>query len=568
MAATFLTVNTGQGANELYDMDQNVLMASSVTFDDVLVSDELTVDSEAITNWDDLSAYIDLGDEGGSGFSLGAYTYLLTINDTYVGGPGVQLYLVYNQTSDLVFSDTNFTKIMEWCAGNASLIGGGLVHIKAGDYPFDGHMQLLNVSNVMFQGEGTATKLIPMDMPSILIGDEADTSPSYNITFCDMAFNCTNLDTAIQDGTWSVIRIEDSSGGMTVRDTSWWGGTLFSHIYGHQCTGPVLVTDNFFKNCYASGGIIHPHEGSDWIITDNHIVGGGGEAIRHGRIIANNKIEGFSSVGQDAIIVTGDSPALCSGNHIDGGSGDGIEAWGDYSIISDNIIMDLANGRGIYTWGVQNDIIISNNYIYRASLAGIETTSGDQRITIQGNYFFECYSEGILCKSDDSVIVNNFFHRQGHLSEDLEDVIVLDGADRCLVSNNKMEHSNGANGPRTGVWVSDSDNCTITNNQIDNTLSAGVNVTKSDGALILGNHINTNMPQGGYSIYLGAKANYSLVNDNYCHLGVIVIGGTAINNTLTNNMILGDITDTGTGTRAWENINPWAGVFITTINGP
>ena len=37
-AVTFATVNTGQGANELYDMDQNVLTTSDVTFNDITVS--------------------------------------------------------------------------------------------------------------------------------------------------------------------------------------------------------------------------------------------------------------------------------------------------------------------------------------------------------------------------------------------------------------------------------------------------------------------------------------------------------------------------------------------------
>jgi hypothetical protein len=40
---TFNTVNTGQGANELYDMDQNVLTTSNVTFNDVNVSSDLDV---------------------------------------------------------------------------------------------------------------------------------------------------------------------------------------------------------------------------------------------------------------------------------------------------------------------------------------------------------------------------------------------------------------------------------------------------------------------------------------------------------------------------------------------
>lgn len=40
-SVTFASVNTGQGANELYDMDQNVLSTSSVSFNDIdIVSGE------------------------------------------------------------------------------------------------------------------------------------------------------------------------------------------------------------------------------------------------------------------------------------------------------------------------------------------------------------------------------------------------------------------------------------------------------------------------------------------------------------------------------------------------
>jgi len=40
---TAATVNTGQGANELYDMNQNVLTTSTPTFSDVTASDDLFV---------------------------------------------------------------------------------------------------------------------------------------------------------------------------------------------------------------------------------------------------------------------------------------------------------------------------------------------------------------------------------------------------------------------------------------------------------------------------------------------------------------------------------------------
>ena len=565
-AVTCTTIDTGQGANEVFDMDQNVDSTASVIFNDVNVTDELMIDNEAITNWDDLSSYITLGDEG-IGFSIDDYTYLITINSTYTEDGDDTHYLVYNQTSNLVYSHDNFTIAAQWTVEAIKPIEG-LVHIKAGKYPFAGRINLFNLTNVVFRGDGPGTELIPSNFIFIYIGDEADTSPSFNITFCNMAFNCTQLDSSVQDGWYTGIRMEDSSDNLVVYDTYWFGGKMFTYIYGHEAGG-ARVYDNYFRDCDATGGIVHPHSPwGIWTCSDNYFNGGFGEAIRHCKIITNNLIENYNSQGQDAIIVTGNKPAICIGNRINGGSGDGIEVWDDYSIVSDNLIMDLATGRGIYTSGTQNDVIISNNFIYLASLAGIETATGDQRITIQGNYFQQCYAEGILCKSDDSVIIDNTFNRQGHLSANTKDVIVLDGADRCLVANNKMVHVNGANSPRYGISVTDSDNCTISDNQIDNALTAGIYITGSTCTLATGNNINTGSPSGGDSIYLTGGANFTACFSNYGHLTFEVNGGSCTNNTFTNNILAGDITDTGTGTRAWENFNPWAGVFITDINFP
>ena len=50
-AVTFVTVNTGQGANDLWDMDQNVMTTSSVTFDDVTVSDDFTLGGVTRSAW-------------------------------------------------------------------------------------------------------------------------------------------------------------------------------------------------------------------------------------------------------------------------------------------------------------------------------------------------------------------------------------------------------------------------------------------------------------------------------------------------------------------------------------
>ena len=47
-AVTFATLDTGQGANELYDMDQNVLTTSNVTFGSGTISNDLTVDTDTL----------------------------------------------------------------------------------------------------------------------------------------------------------------------------------------------------------------------------------------------------------------------------------------------------------------------------------------------------------------------------------------------------------------------------------------------------------------------------------------------------------------------------------------
>jgi len=48
-ALTAPTLNTGQGANELYDMDQNVLTTSNVTFGTVTATTSVAVGSQVIT---------------------------------------------------------------------------------------------------------------------------------------------------------------------------------------------------------------------------------------------------------------------------------------------------------------------------------------------------------------------------------------------------------------------------------------------------------------------------------------------------------------------------------------
>ena len=63
-AVTFATVDTGQGANELYDMDQNVTTGSSPTFND------LTTDGDITVKGDDISSHPFTSGFTGSGWKI------------------------------------------------------------------------------------------------------------------------------------------------------------------------------------------------------------------------------------------------------------------------------------------------------------------------------------------------------------------------------------------------------------------------------------------------------------------------------------------------------------------
>ena len=49
-AVTFLTLDTGQGANELFDMDQNVLTTSNVQFADLTLTGDLALNGDDLTS--------------------------------------------------------------------------------------------------------------------------------------------------------------------------------------------------------------------------------------------------------------------------------------------------------------------------------------------------------------------------------------------------------------------------------------------------------------------------------------------------------------------------------------
>ena len=103
-AVIFSSVNTGFGANELYDMDQNVLTSSDVIFNDITVSDELTIGGVARTTWP--TGTTQASDWLITGVS-GTYTALSSTGTTFSSG-------VYSNIANWVFGNaTSYQTIVQ-----------------------------------------------------------------------------------------------------------------------------------------------------------------------------------------------------------------------------------------------------------------------------------------------------------------------------------------------------------------------------------------------------------------------------------------------------------------------
>ena len=112
-AGSLITLDTGQGANELYDMNQNVLTTSDVTFDNITASDGVTLGGVRRTTWP-------AGGGGLAAFYSGEYI-------VYVNVTGYYTQDVRNGT--VIYSGAVFDTVL-----NNTLALGGKTVITPGNY--------------------------------------------------------------------------------------------------------------------------------------------------------------------------------------------------------------------------------------------------------------------------------------------------------------------------------------------------------------------------------------------------------------------------------------------------
>ena len=365
-AVTFSTVNTGQGANDLWDMNQNVQTTSSVTFDDVTVSDELMIDSEAITNWDDLTSYI--------AFPSGGVTSIIGRNATKIASDN---YFYCDGTADQV----QFQEALDF----ANSRGGGQVFMEfATDYSVSAvpafHFE--DMDNIRLTGENPIITLEDDILDSTLgnwatiLIDNCSRIEIDHITL-DINGENQNFDNGYGDGDQYGTGITVISGGKYwsagFRDGPWSTDLNFhdmsilnAHYVGisinkvnRTSVDHVKILDIWTGDGGGYKGIVNTWTRDAW--TTNNLID-----FRTNHTIwlgSSNGIFGFCAINSEQ---SGNERWVISGNTIIGSKDSAIELnglsssalnWHSDFIISDNII----DGRCIFlSYDVFNGIVDGN----------------------------------------------------------------------------------------------------------------------------------------------------------------------------------------------------------------
>ncbi len=146
--------------------------------------------------------------------------------------------------------------------------------------------------------------------------------------------------------------------------------------------------------------------------------------------------------------------------------------------IVNNVISDGFYGIAIGTvnpFGACTDIIIANNFIEGMNTEGIDVNQNAQRVTIQGNVFFNNHSDSGIGEvidvggdttavCTDISIVGNVVDNNGKTAQG---ILIKQNTDRVLIANNVLRNADTLNTDGRGIRFSRSTHGVISGNHID-----------------------------------------------------------------------------------------------------
>ena len=474
------TLNTGQGANELYDMDQNVLQASAVTF--------ATVDTGQGAN--------ELYDMNQNVMTSSAVTFT-TLNT----GQGANELFDMDQnvltTSDVEFNSSDSAYYFLNSADVTPILG----------YPQQDYDYLVWVGGATTYAKNGTTGNIDYS--------GADSATVIQSALNGLSSGRTWKEKVVLKGDFEITAVISISSYTTL------------DLSDAKLTLDTLVNDHIIKN---SGWDGTPASAGTTPNNDIEIIGGEIDGNKVGQTLANTK--GIVLRNVTNVIIRGVyvHDVREHGISVDAGLGDlSTNIWIEDCISQDNGVVE---GDGIVFNRVNNGIIRNNVASGSLFFNGIAVANG-KNCLIEGNMCYgnkhgitiEAYgadnaynhiiNNNIVYDSTtystylkqsatpgyfvyDTVISNNMFNGS---------TVVMERTVRSSFLNNEIYDSAG-----TGLYLNYCNDTIVTGNQIYSQATNGINVYYSNQSIVSNNKIDgTGSTQNGVRIYSGS---YNVVADN------------------------------------------------------
>ena len=497
-AATFVTVDTGFGANELYDMDQHVLQASAVTFatiDTGQGSNELyDMDQNVLAASD-----VDFNQVDSTEYFLSS----VNITDTFYNNVGASAFVGFDVNRDYqenyFYTDgTNEQTQLDAAVSYVSGLGLGSIYIDDGIYDVE-DWTLTNIHNVNIYGSGST--ILRLASPVAANENILYLNGCSDIVIKNIIFNGTS------DQLGNIGNREYKQCGIIVRDSQRIHLNQIeiykvrqNAVYFLHDTYDCWLTESYIheSNCgvllYKSGfGVNNPSPNN--IFIENNVFK---EMDEHESV---PKVAVYVSANSTLINIISNSMKTCSsqGVRIDGNTND--------TLVSDNIIDSCGNGVYFTSNGARYVEIIGNT-ILNSTSEGIYLNDGSLTV-VSDNDIRLSGTSGIRVVADTTIVNSNIVTLNG------ESGIQVTAVD-CVVSNNEVyDNSQSSLGTYTGITISTGGHrALVSGNRVHDPGNAqirGISVSSANYVQILGNYVYNHSDNG---IYL-QTAQDCVVKDNY-----------------------------------------------------
>ena len=380
-AATFITIDTGQGANEVYSMDQDVESTDDVVFNSIDANEYFL----SGVNKTDILKYPYLG-----------YSYQIGI----IPNTSPILYYAKNGTTGAIdYVNASASGVIQ-SAHDALPSSGGLIHLSVGSFLFTENVNI-SKNDVTIDGCGdgevgeAATRVYATTAIRLFLVTAGRNVCFKNFLIQGSAYN--NAQYGIYVLASKRIRIE--------------GMTFYHNGYGIYLSGetwtPKITSCHFYEN----------NIGSYIQATDPQVIGSDYKL---------NYVIACHFIGQYDIFFTGNEIVGESGRNTDCGLK--IENV-DRGTVIGNSIRECA-GDGIKLTGTSNEIKIVGNTIRHNTENGIELLSTVTRCIINDNTISDNHGLGLNIAAgptNNQVEWNRFYNNDGGTITNLGTGTVLQG---------------------------------------------------------------------------------------------------------------------------------------------